>query len=832
VRRNPAVTGLTAAVLLALVAGAGVSALYAVRADDRAAQAARSEGAAREQEAIARQRETAARDTLCRSDYEQARALRLAGRPGWRAAALDLIAAAADLRARPRAPDDPPAPADRPTLTDLRSEAVMALVAHDARPVRQVPLSMLTPIHFSPDGRYLLITNLIDPTAGKGEIRVVDLKTGEAKHRIKLDGPKDMQRLPFFAIGALAPDGSRIACTSTEAVGAIDVRELPTGRVVARLTGPTGKGAATQALWARFSHDGRHLIAVRTGEATAEATLWDLDRPAAPRVLARHDEKKKGQLPGLFRGSDMTAFPGLRFSPDGTRVSLPAADRKAVRVLDITADPPAEVAVVPAGGEVVTVEWHPHDPVLAVARVGEGGKPVVFLWDLAAKKVLATVDADLPAGPVEMTAVAFSPDGRFLAVGSGLDQTVRVFGARDGAERFRLTGVTAVGTYRVFWTPAGELAVAGLMETLRVWRPDADPPADVWHRLGPAGRPAFSPDGRWLAAFTPSAGRTANAVAAELAGRFNRPNFDRITLIDRRTGTVARTLPGLASAHGELRFSPDGRRLMMHGGAELAVWDTETGAEVVRRKPPAGASVWQAAFFLPDGRPVGVAVRGPPAKLQELVLWDAAADRLVRTLEPPSPNFPNASLAPSPDGAHLYVDAPPGFPGLPAQDARRPARLIDLTTGQMVDVPRAPGSGSGYTMTADLAPGGGRLLAIEMPLLAQNANLADSVWTVRALPSGREVLRIPNHSFVDDAHGFGPAGRLIAVGSDRGQAEVWDVDAKELLFRWQPHGGKTVTGLSFGPEGDIATVSEEDDRLAVLRMKDVRERLADLGLGW
>jgi WD40 repeat protein len=119
-----------------------------------------------------------------------------------------------------------------------------------------------------------------------------------------------------------------------------------------------------------------------------------------------------------------------------------------------------------------------------------------------------------------------------------------------------------------------------------------------------------------------------------------------------------------------------------------------------------------------------------------------------------------------------------------------------------------------------------------MPLFGAYANLTDSAWTVRALPSGAEVLRIPNRSFADDAHGFGPAGRLIAVGSDRGQVEVWDVDAKELLFRWQPHGGKTVGGLSFGPAGEVATVSEGDDRLAVLRMKDVRERLSAMGLGW
>lgn len=61
---------------------------------------------------------------------------------------------------------------------------------------------------------------------------------------------------------------------------------------------------------------------------------------------------------------------------------------------------------------------------------------------------------------------------------------------------------------------------------------------------------------------------------------------------------------------------------------------------------------------------------------------------------------------------------------------------------------------------------------------------------------------------------------------------MWDVDAKERLFRWLPHGGKSVQQVTFAPNGDLATVAEREDRLVVLRLTKVRAKLTKLGLGW
>jgi hypothetical protein len=84
----------------------------------------------------------------------------------------------------------------------------------------------------------------------------------------------------------------------------------------------------------------------------------------------------------------------------------------------------------------------------------------------------------------------------------------------------------------------------------------------------------------------------------------------------------------------------------------------------------------------------------------------------------------------------------------------------------------------------------------------------------------------------DYANDFGPGASLVALGVEQGFVEVWDVEAKALVFRWQPHGGKPVEFLSIGPDGDIATIAKGDDVLAVLRMAEVRAKLTELGLGW
>ncbi|HJZ92393.1 MAG TPA: WD40 repeat domain-containing serine/threonine-protein kinase, partial [Gemmataceae bacterium] len=543
VKRNPAVAGLSAAVILVLAAGSIISAVYAARAGRRAKEAAENEQAARQQEQIVRNREEVLKDVLCLRNYQQARAVRLAGRPGWRMSALDLLKNAAELRTRPR---DTVIPDERtmvlPPLADLRGEAVMALIAHDARPVREVLFGLRDNPHFSPDGTEVLRTTYDD--AGEPiELRVIDLTTGREVHHLVRKG--DAVQGDLFrprGIDALGPGGTQVACVNPDAAGAIDIRELPSGRLIVRAMPPGGTRSVFGVTRVQFSPDGRRLAAVRYDYVKdgSDIVAWELARPDAPRVLARFVDLQLGLLEGRFKG--------LRFSPDSMRIRFAMADRTTVRVVDLTADSATKPIEIPVGGELVALEWHPKDPVLALGVDKPGEPPTVRLWDLEAGKALASCDGLPPTPDAKLMSLAFSPDGRWLAVG-GTDATVRVYGVHDGAERFRLADIVSTSVERLLWNPAGELVVTDMVEGIRVWKPDSEPAADTVYRLRVAGRPAFSPDGRRVAVFVLAAAPPSNAAR----GGVPRRNLDRVALIDRRSGGIERWLPGVSAETGSLR---------------------------------------------------------------------------------------------------------------------------------------------------------------------------------------------------------------------------------------------------------------------------------------
>ena len=843
VKRNPAVAGLSAAMILALVAGSITSVAYATRAGRRAKEAAENEQTARQQEQIVRNREEALKDVVCASNYQQARAVRLAARPGWRTSALDLLKKSADLRTRPRDATGPSdKTADLPDVADLRGEAIMALIAHDIRPVRELPFGVTSLVEFSPDGRFLLRTGVVTGRPRDVEVRVIDLATGVDVHRMEITTGNakrtELERIVFLSSlmnggAALSPDGSRIACRSSIADGAVSIHALPSGRMALQLRDPTKAKPLETVARTRFSADGKKVAAIRHNDNEAEAVVWDIARPNAPRSLGRESIKNAGWADWHSYLDDGGLFTGLRFSPDETQISFATADRKTVRVVDLTADPGAKPVEVPVGGELHTLEWHPREPILAMAATKTDKTLTVVLWDLTQGKALATCDP-LPAGTeARLVSLAFSPDGRWLAV-AGTDSTVRVYGARDGAERFRLTNTVSLAVHRMRWTPAGDLAVVGMMESLRIWKPDPIPLADTVHRLRGAGRPAFSPDGRRLAVFAPTAAPQLNPARPRGAD----PNWDRVAMIDRPSGRIERSLPGLTTNRGRLYFAPDGKRLVLEQSAEVAVRDADTGTEVYRRSPPKAVRTarWAVTAYLPDGRLVGLASTSDGTGAARLIGRDLGADRELYIIPRVASGFDGSEMEASPDGSEVYVDPPRPLLLFPVDppEALAPGHLYELASGRLIaEVPPLGGAAGLLTQTGRISPGGNRALTINV-MAAAGADIlwTNALWAVRALPSGEELLRVPNRSMADHANDFSPDGRLVALGSERGQVEVWQVDAKALLFRYQPHGGKTVNGLAFSPEGDIATVSDEDDRVVVLRMKEIRERLTQMGLGW
>jgi hypothetical protein len=273
--------------------------------------------------------------------------------------------------------------------------------------------------------------------------------------------------------------------------------------------------AAGRSRWVAFTADRRYLVSLGARQFyQQEVLIWDLgtgemehsncsnaagslavsvdgtiviEDPSGHlrlRSLARPNEPERS----LSVGSDRIL--ALAFSPNGRLVAIApygraelwdvvTGTRTAVLATGLTAHSSSRLlAFSPDGGKVA---------------VAAGGRDVL-VWDVAAErsKAIRVPDASF------LDAVAFSPDGRTLAVN---DESPGAACLLDVTER-RYTPVPGAGKARdLAFSPDGRLlAVANPFGSLNLHdATDGRPRASLlWHTES-ATSVAFSPDGRWVA---------------------------------------------------------------------------------------------------------------------------------------------------------------------------------------------------------------------------------------------------------------------------------------------------------------------------------------------
>ncbi|MBC9728943.1 helix-turn-helix domain-containing protein [Streptomyces sp. TRM68367] len=286
-----------------------------------------------------------------------------------------------------------------------------------------------------------------DPGRGRRVLRLLDGPTVRSYDLTAALAPR-WQRTPADA-SALSPDGTALA-TATRAGGGryrFELRSTRTGAVLAKdtLGGlPTGTGESPLLA---FSPDGGTLAvsdAVRASAERQRVTLWDV---RAHRVRTRFE----------LSGTDSPWSP-LALGPGGRTLMISAAG--ATEVWEMNGERPRRTAVLRGfGGDAVAVR--PDGRLLA----GAGDQYA----DLSSRAVTGRGLAD----GRRVTALAFSPDGRRLAVG---DESGRVtlwdggVGHRTGV----LTALAAEGGHEevsalAFSPDGGTLAVGGDGDTLQLW---------------------------------------------------------------------------------------------------------------------------------------------------------------------------------------------------------------------------------------------------------------------------------------------------------------------------------------------------------------------------
>lgn len=280
----------------------------------------------------------------------------------------------------------------------------------------------------------------------------------------------------------------------------------------------------------------------------------------------------------------------LAFSPDGqTLAAAGRASESGVRFGPVDGEGSPEerpgrlcVGLSPAG--------MPGAPLLATTDQGN-----VLLYELATGKQLAVLKGDRRSLP---TCLAFSPDGKTLAVGRGTLRdaagVVDVWQLDTGTLRATYRGHAGGVTALAFSPDSKLLATGSLDKTVVLWdtatgqertRSLMIPALVVWSV-------AFAPDGKTLAIAT-----------GPDDFRLRQPGD--IKLWDVATETVRTTLRGHSRAATSIVFSPDGQSLIS-GSADTTVrfWDTGTGREYGMLKAHQAAPGFEAlaVALSPDGK--------------------------------------------------------------------------------------------------------------------------------------------------------------------------------------------------------------------------------------
>jgi WD40 repeat protein len=563
----------------------------------------------------------------------------------------------------------------------------------------------------------------------------------------------------------------------------------------------------------------------RAGSPTpgGHVRLWDA---VARRIV--------GDLPAGSSGR------ALAFSADGTRLLTASGNTdftvwsvpQGTKLTSMTVPDPSGAKGRPLFGGRVAVT---QDLRLAAQAIGAGQIRVVDL--VSGRELWTALAAD-----EDVTALAFSPDGRRLASGAGfVESAVRLRDVAAGREVARLEGHRTYVRSLLFWPDGETLASASGDQTIHLWDvgslgatpPPPAPPGPVSARVEYPARPRPTrPRVPELHPYATLRGHRLEVWSLALCP-------DHTTLVSGckdgavyvwDTATLRReqarlTLPVPVRAWN---FVQDGQAILtLEGHGRVARWqgvDFQQSNALMELGTNAAM-----ARFSPDGR--FLATASPEGTTQ---VWDLQQGRLLREVA-------------SEEGRELAVTFLERSNHLVTQQGRSGSfREWDVTTGREIRRWRLPPSALPWK--GAISPDGQWFFSLDGDgtgqfrrlVTGQDASFAFNLRQVSGLafsPDGRWLAAVsilgigqlwdtatarvmpPLQGFLQGTHsvGFSPDGQRLAIGSNGNEAiKLWDVEGVQELLTL-PGQGSMFHTTAFSPDGSVLASSNGEGILHVWR---------------